>query len=66
MLHLLYNFKKTREALKIWENELLGNSIGKTQNEELHSCHDAPLNSSSSPSMALQDSTKERNTQRRR
>jgi hypothetical protein len=76
MLHLFYNFKKTQEAPKIRENELPDNSIGKTQKyqkdvycdffEEFHSCHDAPLNSSSIPSMALQDSTKGRNTQRRR
>jgi hypothetical protein len=70
------DLKKTQEAQNIWENELPGNSIGKTQksqedvyydsSEEFHSCHDAPLNSSSSPSMDLQDSTKQRIIQRRR
>jgi hypothetical protein len=64
MFHLF--FKKTQEAPKIQENELPRNSIGKTQNGEFHSCHDALLNSSSIPSMDLQDSTKGRNTQRRR
>jgi hypothetical protein len=66
MLHLFYNFKKTQETPNIWENKLPRISIGKTQNEEFHSYHDAPLNSPSIPSMALQDSTKGRNTQRRR
>jgi hypothetical protein len=42
------------------------NSIEKIQNEEFHSCHNTSLYSSSSPSMALQESTKGRNTQRRR
>jgi hypothetical protein len=64
MFHLFYNFKKTQEAPKIQEDELPGNSIGKIKKS--HSCHDAPLNFPSSPSMALQDSTKGTNTQRRR
>jgi hypothetical protein len=34
MLHLFYNFKKTQEAQKIRENELPGNSIGKTQKSQ--------------------------------
>jgi hypothetical protein len=63
---LFCNFKKKREAPKIRENELPENSIEKIQNEGFHSCHNASLYSSSSPSMALQDSTKGINTQRRR
>jgi hypothetical protein len=55
MSHLFNNLKKNREAPKIWENEILGNSIGKTQNEGFHLCHDAPLYSSSSPSMISRD-----------
>jgi hypothetical protein len=62
MAHLFCNIKKKREAPKIRENEL----PGKIQNEGFHSCHNASLYSSSIPSMALQDSTKGRNTQRRR
>jgi hypothetical protein len=60
MDHLFCNFKKKQEAPKVWENEL----PRKIQNEGLHSCHDASLYSSSFPSMAFQDSTKGRNTQR--
>jgi hypothetical protein len=63
MAHFFCNIKKKREAPNIQENELPGNSIEKIQNEGFHSCQIASL---SSPSMALQDSTKGRNTQRRR
>jgi hypothetical protein len=66
MAHLFCNFKKKREAPKIRENELPGNSIEKIKNEGFHSCHNASLYSSSSLIMAFQDSTKERKTQRRR
>jgi hypothetical protein len=62
MAHIFCNIKKKQEAPKIQENEL----PGKIQNEGFHSCHNASLYSSSSPSMALQDSTKSRNTQRMR
>ena len=63
MDHLFCNFKKKQEATKIQENELPGNSINKIQTEWFNSSHNAYL---SSPSMALQNSPKERNTQRRR
>jgi hypothetical protein len=66
MAHLFCDFKNKQEAPNIWENELPGNSIEKIQNEGFHSCHNASLYYLSSPSMALQDSTKGRNTQRRR
>jgi hypothetical protein len=66
MLHLFYNFKKNKETLNIWENELPGNSIENTQNEEFHSYHDAPLNSSSIPSMVSRDVAKGTTAQRRR
>jgi hypothetical protein len=66
MFQLFCNFKNTQEAPKIQENELPRNSIRKTHNEEFNSCHDAPLNYLSIPSMDLQDSIKWRNTQRRR
>jgi hypothetical protein len=66
MAHLFCNVKNKREAPKIRENEVPGNSIEKIQNEGFHSCHNASLYSSSSPSMALQDLAKGINTQRRR
>jgi regulator of replication initiation timing len=65
MAHLFCDFKKKREAPKIQENEIPRNSIEKIQNEGFHSCHNASLYSLSGPSMALQYSTKGRNTQRR-
>jgi hypothetical protein len=66
MAHLFCNFKKKRETPNIQENELPGNSIEKIQNEGFHSCHNVSLYSLSSPLMALKDSTKGRNNQRRR
>ena len=63
MAHLFCNIKNKREAPNIRENELPGNLFEKNKNKGLHSCHNASL---SSPSMALQDSSKERNNQRRR
>jgi hypothetical protein len=63
MAHLFCNIKKKQEAPKIQENKLPDNSIEKIQNEGFHSCHIASL---SIPSMALQDSTNGRNTQKRR
>jgi regulatory protein YycH of two-component signal transduction system YycFG len=66
MTHLLFNLKKKREAPKIRENEIPRNSIEKNQNDGFQSCHNASLHSSLRPSIALQDSTKEINTQRSR
>jgi hypothetical protein len=43
MTHIFCNLKKKREAPKIQENELPGNSIEKNQNEGFHSCHNASL-----------------------
>jgi hypothetical protein len=66
MSHIFYNFKKNREAPKIQENELPRKSIEKTQNEGFHSCHNASLYSSSSPSMVTRDASKGTTSQRRR
>jgi hypothetical protein len=66
MAHLFCDFKKKREAPKIRGNEIPRNSIEKIENEGFHSCHNHSLYYSSIPSMDLQDSTKGRNTQRRR
>jgi len=66
MTHFFCDFKKKKEEPNIRENELPSNSIEKIQNEGFHSCYNASLYSSSSPSMALKDSAKGRNTQIRR
>ena len=66
MTHFFCDFKKKKEEPNIRENELPRKSIEKIKNEWFNSCHNAYLYSSSSPSMALKDLEKGRNTQRRR
>jgi hypothetical protein len=60
-----YNLKNTRESSEIWENELPRKSIGKSQNEIFHQCHDDPLNYSSIPSEVSRDASKGTTSQRR-
>jgi hypothetical protein len=56
--------KRLKKYRRFGRMEFLATSLERLKMENF--IHDVPLNSSSIPSMALQDSTKGRNTQRRR